>query len=41
MYEWVQMGHRLAVLIIFIWIAYITWHAVKEYKTNVLFTMDG
>ncbi len=32
MYEWVQMGHRLAVLIIFIWIAYITWHAVKEYK---------
>ena len=26
MYEWVQMGHRFAVLIIFIWIAYITWH---------------
>ena len=26
------MGHRLAVLIFFIWIAYITWHAVKEYK---------
>jgi len=34
MYEWVQMGHRLAVLIIFIWIAYITWHAVKEYKNQ-------
>lgn len=32
MYEWVQMGHRFAVLLIFIWIAYITWHAVKHYK---------
>lgn len=27
MYQWVQMGHRIAVLIIFIWIAYITWYA--------------
>ena len=34
MYEWVQMGHRLAVLIIFIWIAYITWHVVKNYKNQ-------
>lgn len=32
LYEWVQMGHRFAVLLIFIWIAYITWHVVKEYK---------
>ncbi|BDH61012.1 heme A synthase [Lysinibacillus sp. PLM2] len=32
MYQWVQMGHRIAVLIIFIWIAYITWYAVKHYK---------
>lgn len=32
MYEWVQMGHRLAVLVIFIWIAIITWHVVKNYK---------
>lgn len=32
MYEWVQMGHRFAVLLIFIWIAYIAWHVVKEYK---------
>ncbi|WP_249685357.1 COX15/CtaA family protein, partial [Bacillus velezensis] len=34
MYDWVQMGHRQAVLIILIWIAYITWHAVKEYKNQ-------
>ncbi len=26
------MGHRLAAIIIFIWITYITWHAIKEYK---------
>lgn len=32
MYEYVQMGHRFAVLLIFVWIAYITWHAVKHYK---------
>lgn len=32
MYEWVQMGHRFAVLLIFIWISYITWHVIKEYK---------
>lgn len=34
MYEWVQMGHRFAVLLIIIWIAYITWHAVKHYKNQ-------
>ncbi|MGA3602622.1 MULTISPECIES: COX15/CtaA family protein [Lysinibacillus] len=34
MYEWVQMGHRFAVLIFSIWIAYITWHAIKEYKNQ-------
>lgn len=34
MYEWVQMGHRFAVLLIFVWIAYITWHAVKHYKNQ-------
>ncbi|MEG0258490.1 MAG: heme A synthase [Niameybacter sp.] len=34
MYQWVQMGHRLAVLVIIIWITYITWHVVKEYKNQ-------
>lgn len=34
MYEWVQMGHRFAVLIIFIWITYITIHAVRHYKNQ-------
>lgn len=32
MHEWVQMGHRAAAGIIFIWIAYITYLAVKHYK---------
>ncbi len=36
MYEWVQMGHRFAVLLIFIWIAYITWHVVKNYKNQAV-----
>ncbi len=31
-YEWVQMGHRTAAALIFIWIAFIAWHAVKNYK---------
>lgn len=31
-YEWVQMGHRAAAGFIFIWIAYVTYLAVKEYK---------
>ena len=32
MYEWVQMGHRAAAGFIFIWIAYITYIAIKHYK---------
>ena len=32
LYEWVQMGHRTAAALIFIWIAFIAWHAVKHYK---------
>ncbi|AZB42801.1 heme A synthase [Bacillus sp. FJAT-42376] len=30
--EWVQMGHRFAAGLIFIWIAYAAWQAVKHYK---------
>lgn len=32
MYEWVQMGHRAAAGLIFIWIGYITYLAIKHYK---------
>lgn len=32
MYEWVQMGHRAAAGLIFIWIGYITYLAIKNYK---------
>ncbi|NHM29653.1 COX15/CtaA family protein [Neobacillus terrae] len=32
MYEWVQMGHRMAAGLIFIWIGYITYLAVKKYR---------
>jgi cytochrome c oxidase assembly protein subunit 15 len=32
MYEWVQMGHRAAAGLIFIWIGYITYLAIKDYK---------
>ncbi|WP_433749397.1 COX15/CtaA family protein [Falsibacillus pallidus] len=31
-YEWVQMGHRAAAALIFIWIAYITYLAITRYK---------
>ncbi|WP_342472913.1 heme A synthase [Metasolibacillus sp. FSL H7-0170] len=34
MYEWVQMGHRVAAVSIAVWIAYITWHVIKEYKNQ-------
>lgn len=34
LYEWVQMGHRTAAAIIFIWIAYITYLAVKHYRNQ-------
>ena len=30
--EWVQMGHRAAAGLIFIWIAYIAIHAIRNYK---------
>lgn len=32
LHEWIQMGHRFAAGIIFIWIAYATWRAIKYYK---------
>ncbi|MGX6442083.1 COX15/CtaA family protein [Neobacillus sp. K501] len=32
LFEWVQMGHRTAAGVIFIWIAYIAYLAVKHYK---------
>ncbi|MDQ0215200.1 cytochrome c oxidase assembly protein subunit 15 [Oikeobacillus pervagus] len=32
LYEWVQMGHRVAAGLIFIWIAYITYLAIKNHK---------
>ena len=32
MYEWVQMGHRAAAGIIFIWIGYIFYLAIKHYR---------
>ncbi len=31
-HEWVQMGHRFAAGLIFIWIGYITFLAIKNYK---------
>ncbi|KZZ82986.1 COX15/CtaA family protein [Bacillus sp. SJS] len=30
--EWVQMGHRFAAGLIFVWIAYAAWQAIKHYK---------
>jgi len=30
--EWVQMGHRFAAGLIFLWILYITIHAIRHYK---------
>jgi len=33
-YEWVQMGHRVAAGLIFIWIAYIFYLAVRYYKNQ-------
>lgn len=34
MYEWVQMGHRTAAALIFIWILYIAYYASKHYKNQ-------
>jgi cytochrome c oxidase assembly protein subunit 15 len=31
-FEWVQMGHRAAAGFIFLWVAYVTYLAVKNYK---------
>ncbi|ALC91122.1 heme A synthase [Bacillus sp. FJAT-18017] len=33
-YEWVQMGHRAAAGLIFLWVAYITWLTIKQYKSE-------
>ncbi|GER68421.1 heme A synthase [Weizmannia acidilactici] len=33
-YEWVQMGHRTAAFLFFVWIAYIAYKAVKNYKNQ-------
>lgn len=33
-HEWVQMGHRFAAALIFVWIAYATWEAIKHYKNK-------
>ncbi|MBO8176386.1 MAG: heme A synthase [Bacillus sp. (in: Bacteria)] len=32
MYEWIQMGHRVAAGLIFIWIAYVTWMTIRHYQ---------
>jgi heme a synthase len=32
LFEWVQMGHRAAAGLIFIWIGYVTYLAVKKYR---------
>ena len=37
LYEWVQMGHRAAAALIFIWIAYIAFHAIRNYKNQRVF----
>lgn len=37
LYEWVQMGHRTAAALIFIWIAYIAVHAIRNYKNQRVF----
>lgn len=35
--EWVQMGHRAAAALIFIWILYIAIHAIRNYKGQRVF----
>ncbi|KKI93775.1 heme A synthase [Bacillus sp. SA1-12] len=32
LHEWIQMGHRFAAGLIFVWIAYVTWQAIKHHK---------
>lgn len=36
MYEWVQMGHRFAAGLIILWLGYIAWHAIKNYKQQLV-----
>ena len=35
--QWVQMGHRAAAGLIFIWIAYIAIHAIRNYRNQRVF----
>ena len=35
--EWVQMGHRFAAALIFLWILYIAIHAIRNYKNQRVF----
>lgn len=37
LYEWVQMGHRAAAALIFVWILVIAIHAIKHYKNQRVF----
>lgn len=37
LYEWVQMGHRAAAALIFVWILIIAIHAIKHYKNQRVF----
>ncbi|WP_088005803.1 COX15/CtaA family protein [Indiicoccus explosivorum] len=34
MFEWVQMGHRFAAALIVVWLGYIAWHAMRDYKAS-------
>ncbi|MBO1915358.1 COX15/CtaA family protein, partial [Microvirga sp. 3-52] len=35
--QWVQMGHRFAAALIFLWILYIAIHAIRNYKNQRVF----
>ncbi len=37
LYEWVQMGHRTAAALIFLWIGYIMIYAIRRYKKQRVF----
>ena len=37
--EWVQMGHRFAAGLIFLWILYIAIHAIRNYKNQRVFLL--
>lgn len=34
MYEWIQMGHRIAAGLLFLWIFYVMYVAIKNYKNE-------